>query len=677
MTEPIDEQDPTSWLRDAFTLLEIVVRVAGMLVNRWMTRATELLTFRAFVPILAALLFFGAMFWAKGRDPFQRVWFTLKPLGYAKAECVAVLPKNSPTPKVHLFSVGGAGGPPAPLPDSSGPSGTETTFRVQEPAQVGGVIPIPPGESPGGTGRLPVPPMPNTSLTALEVKSGTGRRLPVVVYQHGAGGSLLTSGNELRQMAEMGLAAVGMEYNQTNEAASDAEFTTLLGWLQRQRWADTNRIAWVGFSLGAQRQLAFVLHHPDLQPQLLVRLSGGWVPDLESNSDESRAGARSPAPLNRERAPKVEERKTESVQRMAILVVHGANDEVFPLADAQRVAACLQTNGVPVELKVMPGASHGFEPDRLLLFRAIGEYCLTHLKGPEALENYRSILSWQARAKPLWLFWIPAFLWAAAWWYLRRTWPPGESPAGTGVGTTEELPAVRAVSPVLPTQEKPPALNVWEIALRWIAGLLAAAALADTVLHLVPPRLRTSERTLSIARKHLVQPKEMADFDFLSTNPVWRGRPLKILLEHVELANYNRELIDWKLDDSFYREFVLSPQIDPTLDGDLNWRRPLWESFYPRIRKEPDAESAAPIVARYLRERVTIWERNGTKAERAMPIARIWERQITDAHGFEAIYVAAMRSVGIPSRLDARHRAEFWTGSAWQAAPRPVFEAWN
>jgi hypothetical protein len=57
------------------------------------------------------------------------------------------------------------------------------------------------------------------------------------------------------------------------------------------------------------------------------------------------------------------------------------------------------------------------------------------------------------------------------------------------------------------------------------------------------------------------------------------------LLEHVELAHYNPEHINWKLDEQVYPEFVLSAQIDPGADGDLNWRRPLWENFYPRIRR--------------------------------------------------------------------------------------------
>ncbi|MEI6394280.1 MAG: hypothetical protein WCT12_24640, partial [Verrucomicrobiota bacterium] len=108
-------------------------------------------SFRLWPVALLGLIFFGAMFWAKGRDPFQRIWFKVKAPGQGKAECIAVVPKNSPK------------------------------FNVQSP------------------------------------KSGSGR-WAVVVYLHGSGGSLLGDGNELRQMAEMGLAAVGMEYEEKAES---------------------------------------------------------------------------------------------------------------------------------------------------------------------------------------------------------------------------------------------------------------------------------------------------------------------------------------------------------------------------------------------------------------------------------------------------------------------------
>ena len=94
----------------------------------------------------------------------------------------------------------------------------------------------------------------------------------------------------------------------------------------------------------------------------------------------------------------------------------------------------------------------------------------------------------------------------------------------------------------------------------------------------------------------------------------------------------------------------------------------MWENFYPRIRKEQDPEAAAEIVVRFLRERVTIAQGSGLPSV----VAEIWQRQITNERGFEAVYVAALRSVGVPARLGAEGRAELWTGTAWQAAPRPL-----
>jgi transglutaminase-like putative cysteine protease len=49
----------------------------------------------------------------------------------------------------------------------------------------------------------------------------------------------------------------------------------------------------------------------------------------------------------------------------------------------------------------------------------------------------------------------------------------------------------------------------------------------------------------------------------------------------------------------------------------------------------------------------------------------IWLRQTTDEAGFEIIYVAALRSVGVPARLDSNCHAKFWDGNKWQTAPAP------
>jgi hypothetical protein len=192
-----------------------------------------------------------------------------------------------------------------------------------------------------------------------------------------------------------------------------------------------------------------------------------------------------------------------------------------------------------------------------------------------------------------------------------------------------------------------------------------------------------------MARRFLVQPKEHADFENLAAQSIWHGEKLKILLEHIELAGYNRELINWQLDDKVYRDFVLSPVIDPStlnpvkgrvphgalcsqLSTTFNWRRPLWEEFYPRIRKEQSPEDAAKIVVRHLRERVTIT----ALPDLSHNVPEIWLKQITDDAGFEIIYVAALRSVGVAARLDAHQRVEFWDGDKWRAAPPPSVINW-
>ena len=454
------------------------------------------------------------------------------------------------------------------------------------------------------------------------------RQYSVIIYAHGSGGNLMNDGNDLRQMAELGLATVSLEYNQTNEAAFDTQFEALLRYLGRQRWANTNAIAWVGFSLDANRMLDFALQHPEQQPQLLVRLSG--------------AGVNQPSTLNPQFSTDL---------HCPVLLIHGEQDEVFPLADTKQLASVLQTNGLSVELKIIPSLPHGMEPERSVIFRSIGEYCLTHLAGKDAWQNYHSIARWQAEAPPLWLFWLPAAAWAVGWfvwWRCRKATSP------------EKIKLKRH-----------------EMALRWLAVILATWALAETAIHLVTPRFSVNDITLSIARWFLVQPKEHADFENLAAQPIWHNQRLKTLLEHVELAGYNRELINWQLDDKLYQDFVLSPVIEPsTLNPQpstaLNWRRPLWEEFYPRIRRESSPEEAAKIVVRHLRERVTI----ATLPDLSHDVPVIWLKQITDETGFEIIYVAALRSVGVPARLDAHQRAEFWNGDKWRAAPPPSVISW-
>jgi predicted esterase len=461
------------------------------------------------------------------------------------------------------------------------------------------------------------------SVKCVAVLPKPMRRYPVVIYAHGSGDDLLKDGVELRQMAELGLAAVSLEYDKTNKTAFNTQFGQLLRYLNQQSWVNTNAIAWVGLSLGANNMFDFVLQHPEQQPQLLVQLSGRGIDQSTLNFQLS------------------------TNLHCPVLLVHGEQDEVFPVADTKRLASALQARGVPVELKVIPNLPHGLEPERAVIFRAVGEYCLTHLTGKDASQNYHSIARWQAEALPLWLWWLPAVIWAGGW-------------------------LIWSVKTRAKTQPIKTPLSRGEIVLRWLAVLLAIGALSVTALHLATPLFMVNDTTSAIARRFLVQSKERTDFEYLVAQPVWSGQRLKTLLEHVELSGYNRELVNWQVDDRMYRDFVLSSVITGNPNEQLNWRRPLWEEFYPRIRHENSPEDASRIVVRHLRERVSI----ATAPNLPQDVPVIWLKQITDEAGFEIIYIAALRSVGVPARLDSQHQAEFWNGDKWQTAPRPSIMSW-
>jgi hypothetical protein len=199
-----------------------------------------------------------------------------------------------------------------------------------------------------------------------------------------------------------------------------------------------------------------------------------------------------------------------------------------------------------------------------------------------------------------------------------------------------------------------------EIWLRRTSLALAAIAALQSAAYVGTPFFPVNQWTQAVGRQCLVPPIERRDLDYLAADPAWTDRKLRVLLQHVDLANYNRRLVNWTLDDSMYREYVLTPAIQPERDGLLRWRRPLWEFFYPGIRKLPHDQDAAKFVRQQLQHAVVI------STDAPSTIDDMWRRKMADAKGFEALCVAAFRSVGIPARLGEDGRAEFFDGKVWQ-----------
>jgi hypothetical protein len=163
------------------------------------------------------------------------------------------------------------------------------------------------------------------------------------------------------------------------------------------------------------------------------------------------------------------------------------------------------------------------------------------------------------------------------------------------------------------------------------------------------------------------------DFDYLLQHSIVAGRPLAPLLTHLELANLQRHQFYPNLDDRAFQAYVLSPEIARLPLEEANWRRALWEHFYPRTRRETDPIEGAKIVVRSLRERVGI----DPSYRYRVGVETIWTQQMTDEIGFERIYVAALRSVGIAARLSDAGQAELLNGSQWQTAPRVLIASFD
>lgn len=463
------------------------------------------------------------------------------------------------------------------------------------------------------------------------------RSCPVIVYLHGSGQDLMSDGGPLRQLAELGIAAVGIEYNQNNAATFDEQFRALSAYLQQQPWAMSDATAWVGFNLGARKMLRFLLNNPESSPRLMVCLASDPLSEPRVAGDSANGKhvelGKPPQQTGKSKVG------TNNVY-CPILFLHGNKDEVFPIQDMQRLADRLRTSGRTVTVKVLPGSSHGLDPDQCMIMRLVGEYCKSVLT-PE--NRFGGIVD--KHTTPFWIYLLPACLiviWACA------------DRARDGVANKKIL---IKISPA-------------DKGLHRLAWGLAFVALGQTIVHLAVPRLAANEATLRIARNWLLSPRYRKDFTYLSSNPIWHGKPLKVLLEHVELANYNRELVNWRMDDPIFREYVLSPIITAQLPEELCWRYALWDAFYPRIRKAQTPEAAANILVRHLRERVTI----AANPVSTQGVESMWKHQVTDQKGFQALYVAALRSVGVAAKQNA-NRVEIWANNQWSIAPQPILSS--
>jgi acetyl esterase/lipase len=207
---------------------------------------------------------------------------------------------------------------------------------------------------------------------------------PVVVYVHGGGwqrGSRrdpppLLDADFYDQIAAEGFAVAAVDYRLSGEARFPApleDVRAAVDWVRDNALAyelDAGRVFLWGDSAGGHLALlaaltvsggvrAAVAWFPvtDLAGMPSDLAAAGGVPDLGPDSREARllaAPAAAVPDLARQASPVAHAH----AGAPPILLLHGTADDLVPAAQSIRLAAALHEAGAPVELELVPGASH-------------------------------------------------------------------------------------------------------------------------------------------------------------------------------------------------------------------------------------------------------------------------------------------------------------------------------
>ncbi|MBZ5706147.1 MAG: dienelactone hydrolase family protein [Acidobacteriia bacterium] len=170
-----------------------------------------------------------------------------------------------------------------------------------------------------------------------------GQRLPTVIGLHGSGGGHATMVEPASLLAAQGFAVYVLHYfDRTGTSAADKEtiFRNFPLWMktlwdaishvERQPHVDAERIALLGFSLGAYLSLSNAAI--DKRVQAVVEFFGGLPKEMKL--------------FMRRLCP--------------VLILHGEADPTVPVQEAYHLQAVLEKKQIPYEMQIYPGAGHGF-----------------------------------------------------------------------------------------------------------------------------------------------------------------------------------------------------------------------------------------------------------------------------------------------------------------------------
>ncbi|HYW37391.1 MAG TPA: dienelactone hydrolase family protein [Terriglobales bacterium] len=170
--------------------------------------------------------------------------------------------------------------------------------------------------------------------------------VPAVLALYGAGGNVSGMGRYASTLAAQGFAVYLLHYfdrSGIDSADKQTIFRNFPLWMktlwdaisfvETQPQVDGERIALLGFSLGAYLSLAnSAIDH---RVKAVVEFFGGMPKEMNL--------------FMRRLCP--------------VLILHGEADPTVPVEEAYRLQKLLEKKGIPYEIKIYPGVGHGFESE--------------------------------------------------------------------------------------------------------------------------------------------------------------------------------------------------------------------------------------------------------------------------------------------------------------------------
>jgi len=170
--------------------------------------------------------------------------------------------------------------------------------------------------------------------------------IPAVIALHGAGGNVSGMERYASTLAAEGFAVYLLHYfDRTGTESADLQsmkrnfplwMKTLwdaISFVETQPLVDRERIALLGFSLGAYLSLANSAIDPRVRA--VVEFFGGMPKEMKL--------------FMRRLCP--------------VLILHGEADPTIPVEEAYQLQKLLEKKGIPYEIKIYPAAGHGFEAE--------------------------------------------------------------------------------------------------------------------------------------------------------------------------------------------------------------------------------------------------------------------------------------------------------------------------